>query len=142
MLWPTTMVTVEFRREVLGAAVSDAALDEELALVRKYFYSLSHLRSANRARLVLWADAVATGTPDVRSAMVASDRDFRDELAERITRGVATGQYDASVDPSAFATVLVGMLRGIGLQSMLDEGIDLDACRTEVETLLTGRLVP
>lgn len=135
-------VTVEFREEVFAQSASGSARDEALGLVRAYFHSLKHLRSANRARLVLWADAVATGSPDVRSAMVASDRDFRDELAERIERGVAAGQYDASVDPSGLATVLVGMLRGIGLQSMLDDGIDLDACRTEVERLLTGRLVP
>jgi hypothetical protein len=33
------------------------------------------------------------------------------------------------------------MLRGVALQSMLDDGVDLDACRVEVETVLTGRLV-
>jgi hypothetical protein len=34
------------------------------------------------------------------------------------------------------------MLRGVALQSMLDDGVDLDACRAEVETMLIGRLVP
>jgi AcrR family transcriptional regulator len=135
-------VTVAFRDEVLAESASDSALDEAMGLVRAYFHTLLQPKSANRARLVLWADTVATGSPEVRTAMVASDREFRDEVAKRIERGVASGEFAESVDPSAFATVLIGMLRGIALQSMLDDGIDLDACRTEVEALLTGRLLP
>lgn len=133
-------VTVEFRKEVLAESASDSALDEALGLVRTYIRTLSQLKSANRARLVLWADAVATGTPDIRSAMVAADREFRDELARHIERGVSSGEFADSVDPSGFATVLIGALRGIALQSMLDEGVNLDACRTEVEALVIGRL--
>lgn len=135
-------VTVAFRDEVLAESDSDLALDEALGLVRAYFHTLPRLKSTNRARLVLWADAVATGSPEVRSAMVASDQEFRDELTKRIERGISSGEFDPSIDPAGLATVLVGMLRGVALQSMLDDGIDLDACRTEVEALLTGRVLP
>jgi AcrR family transcriptional regulator len=133
-------VTVDFRREVLAESASDSALDEAVGLVRAYFHALAHPKPANRARLVLWADAVATGSPDVRSAMVGSDREFRDVLAERIERGIASGEFAGSVDPRGLATVIIGMLRGVALQSMLDDGVDLDACRAEVETVLIGRL--
>lgn len=135
-------VTVAFRNEVLAESDSDSALDEALGLVRAYFHTLPRLKSANRARLVLWADAVATGSPEVRSAMVASDQEFRDELTKRIERGVSSGEFDPSIDPAGLAAVLVGMLRGIALQSMLDDGINLDACRIEVEALLIGRVLP
>jgi AcrR family transcriptional regulator len=135
-------VTVDFRREVLAESASDSALDEAVGLVRAYFHALAHPKPANRARLVLWADAVATGSPDVRSAMVGSDRAFRDVLAERIERGIASGEFAGSVDPRGLATVIIGMLRGVALQSMLDDGVDLDACRAEVETVLIGRLAP
>ena len=135
-------VTVDFREEVLAESASDSAPDEALGLVRTYFHSLSHLKSANRAWLLLWADAVAAGSPDVRSAMVASDREFRDELAKRIERGVASGEFAASVDPIGLATVMIATLRGVALQSMLDDSVDLDACRAEVEELLIGRITP
>lgn len=135
-------VTVAFRDEVLAESVSDSALDQALGLVRAYFHTLPQPKSANRARLVLWADAVATGSSEVRSAMESADQEFRDELTKRVERGVSSGEFVDSVDPAGFATVLIGMLRGIALQSMLDGGIDLDACRTEVEALLTGRLLP
>jgi hypothetical protein len=72
--------------------------------------------------------------------MVGSDREFRDVLAERIERGIASGEFAGSVDPRGLATVIIGMLRGVALQSMLDDGVDLDGCRVEVETVLIGRL--
>lgn len=135
-------VTARFRDEVFAESASDAVLDQALGLVRAYFFELAHPRPANRARLVLWADAVATGAPDVRAAMLASDRTFRDELAKRIERGVSTGEIAAQVDPGAVATVIIGMLRGVALQAMLDDDIDLDACRAEVELVLAKRILP
>jgi hypothetical protein len=72
------------------------------------------LHHSEGARLVLCAHAVAAGS---------------------------TSEFAGSVDPSALATVIIGVLRGVALQSMLDDGADLDACRVEVEAVLTGRLV-
>lgn len=134
-------VATDFRRDVFAASASDSARDEAMGLVRAYFHALAHPKPANRARLVLWADAVAAGSSDVRSAVLAADHEFRDELTKRIERGVSSGEFARSVDPRALATVIIGMLRGVALQSMLDDGVDLDACRAEVETVLTGRLV-
>jgi AcrR family transcriptional regulator len=135
-------VTSAFRGEVFAASASDTVLDEALGLVRAYFHELAQPRPANRARLVLWADAVATGTADVRTAMLASDRAFREELAKRIERGQATGEFVGSADPHAAATVIIGMLRGVALQSMLDDELDLDASRVEIEQVLTKRILP
>jgi AcrR family transcriptional regulator len=135
-------VTYGFREQVFVESASDTVLDQALGLVRAYFHELAQARPANRARLVLWADAVATGTPDIRSAMLASDRAFREELAKRIQRGQATGEFAGSLDPRAAATVIIGMLRGVALQSMLDDELDLDACRIEIEEVLTKRIQP
>jgi AcrR family transcriptional regulator len=135
-------VTSGFRDEVFVESASDRVLDQALGLVRAYFHALAQPRPANRARLVLWADAVATGAPDVRTAILESDRAFRDELAKGIERGQAAGEFAQSVDPRAAATVIIGMLRGVALQSMLDDELDLDACRVEIEQVLTKRIQP
>jgi hypothetical protein len=135
-------VTYGFREEVTVESASESVLDQALGLVRAYFHELAQPRAANRARLVLWADAVATGAPDIRKAMLASDRAFRDELAKRIECGVDTGEFAGSVDPRAAATVIIGMLRGVAMQSMLDDELDLDACRIEIERVLTKRILP
>lgn len=135
-------VTSGFRAEVFVASASDSALDQALGLVRAYFHELGDPRPANRARLLLWANAVSSGEPEVRSTMLAADRAFRDELAKRIERGVAAGELAGSVDPRATATVIIGMLRGVALQSMLDDELELEACRVEIEHVLTKRILP
>ena len=133
-------VTWEFRDAIFDERQSDSAMDEGLGLVRTYFQVLSNLQPVNRARLVLWADAVATGSPDVRPAMVAADREFREAITKTLQRGVAAGEFPASVDPSGLATVIIAMLRGVALQSLLHDDVDLEACRTEIEQLLINRL--
>ncbi len=133
-------VTLQFREAIFDERQSDSAIDEGLGLVRTYFQVLSNLQPLNRARLVLWADAVATGSPDVRPAMVAADREFREAITKTLQRGVAAGEFPASVDPSGLATVIIAMLRGVALQSLLHDDVDLDGCRTEIEQLLVNRL--
>jgi AcrR family transcriptional regulator len=135
-------VTTEFREQVFVESTSDTVLDQALGLVRAYFHELAQARPANRARLVLWADAVATGAPDVRNAMLASDRAFREALANRLEVGQSAGEFARTADPGATAAVVIGMLRGVALQSMLDEELDLDACRIEIEEVLTKRIQP
>jgi AcrR family transcriptional regulator len=135
-------VTTEFRAQVFVESTSDTVLDQALGLVRAYFHELAQARPANRARLVLWADAVATGAPDVRNAMLASDRAFREELAKRLEVGQSVGEFARTADPGATAAVVIGMLRGVALQSMLDDELDLDACRIEIEEVLTKRIQP
>jgi AcrR family transcriptional regulator len=133
-------VTLQFRDAIFDESQSDSAMDEGLGLIRTYFQVLSNLQPVNRARLVLWADAVASDSPDVRPAMVAADREFREAITKNLQRGVAAGEFPPSVDPPGLATVVVAMLRGVALQWLLDDEIDLDACRTEIEQLLTDRL--
>ena len=135
-------VTSEFREEVFVESTSDTMLDQALGLVRAYFHELAHARPANRARLVLWADAVAT-----------AHRTSRTPCWRRIARS-ATNSPSASnaasprasshgsADPRAAAAVIIGMLRGVALQSMLDDELDLDACRIEIEEVLTKRILP
>ncbi len=133
-------VTVEFREAIFQASQSDSVVDEAKGLIRAYFAALSGTHTVNRARLVLWADAVAAGSPDVRPSMVAADRQFRDELAKRIERGVSSGQVPADVDPVGLAGAIVGMLRGTALQYLLDDQLDLARSQAEVEALVLGRL--
>jgi hypothetical protein len=101
---------------------------------------VSDLQPVNRARLVLWADAVAGPSEDVRPQMISADREFREEIEKRIQLAVGAEQVNATVDPHGLATVVVAMLRGVALQHVLDEAVDLVAARHEVEQLLMSRL--
>jgi AcrR family transcriptional regulator len=135
-------VTDQFQVSIFIEHEADSAVGQLLNLVDTYFQAMADLRPVNRARLVLWADAVATPSPDVRPAMIAADREFRDALIAGIMSGIDTGECPPDVDPSGLATVIIAMLRGAALESLLDDQVDLRACRTEIEKLLTARLRP
>jgi AcrR family transcriptional regulator len=136
------VVTERFREALSEGDRPESPLEELLRLVRHYIDVVSDLPPMHRARLVLMADAVASASPDVRPAMVAADRSFRGSIARGIERGVTAGKFPRTVDPTGLATVIVGMLRGVTFQSMIDDQVDLEASRAEIEQLLVERLRP
>ncbi len=133
-------VTEQFQRSIYLDHQADSARAQFVGLLDTYFEALADLQPINRARLVLWADAVATPAPEVREAMIAADREFRNALIDGITRGVEAGEFSGNIDGAGLATVVMAMLRGVALESLLDEQVDLQACRAEIETLLITRL--
>jgi AcrR family transcriptional regulator len=135
-------VTSQFRDAMFGGSEPDSPFGQLRQLIAFYFDVVSDLKPVNRARLVLWADAVATASDDIRPRMVAADREFREEIEKRIRLAVAAGEVGADVDALGLATVIIAMLRGVALQYVLDDQVDLNTARHEVEQLLTSRLEP
>jgi AcrR family transcriptional regulator len=133
-------VTEEFQRSIFLEHQADSSTDQLLGLIDTYFLALADLKPVNRARLVLWADAVATPSPDVRAAMIVADRQFRSALVDGVARGVAAQEFSDDVDADGLATVVIAMLRGVALESLLDDQVDLRACRGEIEKVLITRL--
>jgi AcrR family transcriptional regulator len=132
-------VTHQFRDAMFDQGGSDDPITELRTLTGIYFDVITDLKAVNRARLVLWADAVANPAEDTRTRMVAADREFREEIEKRIDSAMTAGRLPDTVHPHGLATVIVAMLRGVALQSLIDDRIDLDAARSEVEALLTHR---
>jgi AcrR family transcriptional regulator len=130
-------VTAQFREAM--ADRSEEPLDDLLRLIGIYFNIMSDLQPVNRARLVLWADAVCTPSDDIRPAMVCADQEFRDEIERRLQLAVTAGQI-TEVNPHGLATVIIAMLRGVALQSLIDDHVDLAAARAEIEELVSARL--
>ncbi|MFI1912267.1 TetR/AcrR family transcriptional regulator [Nocardia sp. NPDC020380] len=134
-------VSEQFRTEILGKTASESAVEALRGFLDLYFTVIADLPPINRARLVLWADAVATPS-ERRATVLAADREFRAEFTQRIADGQATGEFSAEVDAQALAMTAIGALRGITLQSMLDPELDLEAGRRELEQMLFARLCP
>jgi AcrR family transcriptional regulator len=133
-------VTYQFREALFDQQESSDALGELGTLIDVYFDVVSDLQPINRARLVLWADAVANPSDDVRPAMVNADQEFREEIEKRLRQAIVTGQVPDTVNAHGLATVIIAMLRGVALQSLIDDDIDLAAARFEIEELLLARL--
>lgn len=133
-------VTRQFRDAMFEQGDASDAIAELHALVDVYFGVVADLQPVNKARLVLWADAVANTSDDTRARMVAADREFREEIEKRIDVAASERQLPTDVSPHGLATVIVAMLRGVALQSLIDDHVDLDAARSEVTALLVNRL--
>lgn len=132
-------VTRQFRDAMFDQDSAEDPVAALRTLIGIYFDVITDLQPVNRARLVLWADAVANPTEDTRARMVAADREFREEIEKPIKVAMAAGRLPRTIDPNGLATVIVAMLRGVALQSLLDEDVDLDAARSEVQALLIQR---
>lgn len=136
------LVDDRFRAALAGGPAPASAVDEVLRLVATYLDVITDLPPLHRARLVLVADAVGNDSPDIRPAVVTADRAFRGSVAAGLRRGVEAGELPPDTDPEGLAVALVGLLRGITFQWLVDPDVDLAASRSEVERLVVARLQP
>jgi AcrR family transcriptional regulator len=72
-----------------------------------------------RVHLLVWSEAIAAGSGK-RPYRARWDRIFRRSLAALVAAGIAEGNVRPEVDPDAAAVVIVGLLRGVALQLLLD----------------------
>ena len=84
-------VADQFHMATFVQRPAGSVMDEPRALLDTHFQTVRNLKPVNRARLVLWADAVASPSPAARPAMIAADRQFRAELVDGITQGWMPG---------------------------------------------------
>ncbi|MGC7100450.1 TetR/AcrR family transcriptional regulator [Amycolatopsis lurida] len=115
--------------------------DRLLALIDGYLGALAEPAHAGRAFLLLWAEAAA----DVELAPIFRERDsvFRADIAADIAAGIAAGTIRAGACPADVAATVVGQLRGIGMQCLLDpDALDLGRLRREVTTQWRRALRP
>lgn len=99
-------------------AAQAPGLDRLLAVVEAYIAALGRLGTRDRAFLVLWAEA---GTrPELTGIFRERDEMFRAAVRADVTAGIEDTTVRADADPDAVAVSLVGQLRGMSLQRMLD----------------------
>ncbi|GGY13992.1 TetR family transcriptional regulator [Streptomyces minutiscleroticus] len=116
---------------VPGLAEKPPGLDRLLALIDGYLGARARSSTAGHAFLVLWSEAVT----DTELAPTFRERDsaFRNAIAEDVAAGIAEGTIRDTVHPEAVAVAVVGQLRGIGMQRLLDvDAVDVERLRTEV----------
>ncbi|GAA4776315.1 TetR/AcrR family transcriptional regulator [Actinomycetospora chlora] len=116
---------------VPGIAEMAPGLERLLALVDGYIGALAEMRVANRAFLLLWAEAATA--EELAATFRERDRGFRRDLREDVEAGLAAGTIRPDVRPDDVAVALVGQLRGIGMQRLLDpDAVDPNPLRQQV----------
>ncbi len=108
-----------------------AGLDRLLRLVDGYLGALAHLGVFNQAFLLLWAEAATQ--PDLAPIFRERDDAFRADLRDDVEAGIEAGVIDPGLKPDDVAIAIVGQLRGIALQRLLDPHcVDVEQVRHSV----------
>jgi len=106
-------------------------LDRLLRLIDGYIGALGQLRMANRAFLLLWAEAATSA--DLARIFRERDEAFRADLSEDIAAAIADGRVQPDVSADEVAVALLAQLRGIGLQRLVDSAaVDTERLRRSV----------
>jgi AcrR family transcriptional regulator len=116
-------------------------LDRLLRLVDGYLGAIGEVGVLNRAFLLLWAEAATAS----ELAPIFRERDgaFRADLREDVAAGIAAGTIRPDVVPDEVAVALVGQLRGIGLQRLLDPpAVETERLRRSVTEHWRRALIP
>ncbi|MEU2686786.1 TetR/AcrR family transcriptional regulator [Streptomyces hygroscopicus] len=93
-------------------------LDRLLRLINGYLGALGDIGLMHRAFLLLWAEAATASelTPIFRER----DEAFRRDLRSDVAAGIADGDVRPDAEPDGVAVAIVGQLRGVGMQLLLD----------------------
>lgn len=106
-------------------------LDRLLRLIDGYLGQLARIGRSNQAFLLLWAESATH--PDLAAIFRERDDAFRADLREDVEAGIAAGEIDPGARPEDVAIAVVGQLRGIALQRLLDpSGVDVELVRGSV----------
>ncbi|WNV88719.1 TetR/AcrR family transcriptional regulator [Umezawaea sp. Da 62-37] len=103
-------------------------LERLLAVVERYVGALGDVSVISRAFLLLWAEA--STTPELTDLFRERDEGFRGRLRADVEAGIAEGLVRPDVAPDDVAVTILGQLRGIGLQRVLDpDAVDTERLR-------------
>jgi AcrR family transcriptional regulator len=116
---------------VPGLADLPPGLERVLRLIDGYIGALDGIGLMNRAFLQLWAEAATA--PELAPIFRERDEAFRADLRGDIAAGIAEGTVHPDTSADDVAVAVVGQLRGIALQYLLDPGaIDIGRLRRAV----------
>ena len=115
--------------------------DRLLRLIDGYLGALGEVGVLNRAFLLLWAEAATAS--ELSPIFRERDEAFRADLREDVAAGIGAGTIRPDAVPDEIAIAVVGQLRGIGLQRLLDPGaVDPERLRRSVTEHWSRALAP
>jgi AcrR family transcriptional regulator len=94
-----------------------------------------------RAYWVMMASAIANRLPIQAAFLVEHDK-VKHRLSGLIVQGQARGEIDPAVDPDAAALSIGSTLLGIGIECLLDPGLDIPRVRAAALATISRTLAP
>jgi AcrR family transcriptional regulator len=115
-------------------------LDALITLCALYLELVGGTDPLGRVHVVLWSEAIAHAAGR-RAAHLTWDRRFRDIVEAMLRAAVRDGEVPADLPVEAAAMTVVGTLRGLAMQLLLDpETTDLTAAQDTIATMVRDAL--
>lgn len=131
-----------FRTEVVEQLGNARGFDALTRFIDAYCASLMSKSLSTNAFFVLLGEALGPN-PVIRETFVEVDLAFREILTRMIDEAKADGHIGAGLPTASLAVLLVGMLRGIGIQSRFNpDAIDIGAAKDTAHGLLKAAFRP
>lgn len=132
------LYAVTARQRLRGLSGSDALME----LCTMYLDLVDGPDPLGRVHVVLWSEAVAH-TAERRAAHLDWDRRLRDFIETLLEDAIAEGSVDPQLPVAATAISIVGSLRGIAMQLLLDsDQTDLRTAQIALDLMVRDALRP
>ena len=116
-----------WQKRVIEPANLDSNTLEGLEMVVRLYFKAVRSRSDLMMAQFRLMNVSYSSYPELQPAFQDYDKKLRANIVEHIDRARARGDVKAEADAHTFAIMLMGMLRGIAMQSFVDpKAIDLD----------------
>jgi AcrR family transcriptional regulator len=104
-------------------------LDAILGNIRFYFGRRGAAWLSSRALLVMMNESCIEAQPELRPVVAAYNRSALAWFEQHIATGIAQGEIAPANDPAITAVILLGAMRGVMLQWLVDPALPLVAVR-------------
>lgn len=122
------LIHTRFQAELEAAPPREAGLDAIRGHVSVYFDRTDRAWTTTRALLVMMTEGFMEGT-GLKQDMAAYNGAALRFFETHIRAGMRSGEIRAGADPEADAVLILGALRGVMMQWLLDDGIGLARLR-------------
>jgi AcrR family transcriptional regulator len=132
------LTQADFMHHARTALEQRGGLDAVIAMAEAYLRAATS--KPRNALYVLIGEAIGP-VPEIRAEIADADRNFRGWVRTHIERGIESGEIRREIDAPSYAALLIGMLRGLTIQHLVDpHAFDVDhACR-ELRASIESRL--
>ncbi len=129
-----------FREMREAAPERRPGLDAIRGAIGVYFGRADANWASTRALLAMMTEGLMEGSA-LRASLVAYNRSSLAFFEQQLRIGVETGELAPDIDPAATAVILLGALRGVMMQALGDDAIDVHAVRDRLLAMV-DRLAP
>ena len=134
-------ITSRFLSDQMGTSIQTKSASESITnYIDIYLKEVSLREGPMRALYVIQGEALGA-VPEIRESIAKLNAGVRNILSEIIVRGIEQGEFRKDTDPEAAAALIIGALRGLVMQYLIDpKRLSLKKLKSTVQATVIASL--